>query len=113
MPALPLSSFNVSWRNALKSDELINTAGSYDIAGCCGARIAPDITAFNSTWLPRFGGIAETITDVTKTYNRGVLFGLNLSAEEIEHIPGTKVDTIKLGDDTLHIRLKLNHLNEE
>lgn len=75
-------------------------ANGHQFCGCCGGRMCYTEEEFNSTKT-----MADSIDFVKEVFNKGVLVALNLDPEKIKEIPGSRVDVVKVKDDTIFIRL--------
>lgn len=87
--------------------------GGFQLMGCCGARFAFTMEEFNnptSINKYRVSSYQEQIKVPFKVFNKGVLLMTECDPEKVKEIPGTVVEHIKCGDETLSIRYRVEQL---
>lgn len=96
------------------SDKLARMAtGNMQLMGCCGARFAFTIEEFNnptSLNINKITSYSEQVAVPYKVFNRGILLMTECIPDQVKEIPGTVVEHIKCGDETLSIRYRVAQL---
>jgi len=86
---------------------LYGSGSGYKLCGCCGANYAENIEQFNTTFS---NSRVLEISNQVKTFNRGVLVGINLPINDVKPVAGTVVEHIQCGDDVLSLRLRMEQI---
>ena len=87
--------------------------GGFQIMGCCGARFAFTMEEFNnptSINARRVSSYNEQVMVPYRVFNKGVLLMTECIPDQVKEIPGTVVEHIKCGDETLSIRYRVEQL---